>query len=260
MAFMLGDLVIDRIQYAMAVNFNEVPLYLLTQLADATIEITAESKDAVDANGNLIKRFWQAKTGTFTANNAMLNLNILAAKSGSDAQLASVSNPITMPRLVAVKSGATLTLENAIEGSITVNALGNNGAMGKAYTKGTAASATNFAYANGVLTPPADPEVGQYIVKFNRSVTDGTAITNIANKFPKTIKLYIKALCVDPCEADTLKSCTIVLHSFQPSPETTINLTTDGQLEYSGDLQIAYCEQDNPLYTVYFDPDDEDEI
>ena len=56
MAFKLGDLVVDRIQYAMASDLNDNPLYVLTQLADATIEVTAESKDATDANGNLVKR------------------------------------------------------------------------------------------------------------------------------------------------------------------------------------------------------------
>ena len=49
MAFMLDDIIIDRIQYGMAEDFNGNPLYTLTQLADATINITAESKDAVDA-------------------------------------------------------------------------------------------------------------------------------------------------------------------------------------------------------------------
>ena len=56
MAFKLGDLVVDRIQFAMAMDLNDNPLYVLTQLSDATIEVTAESKDATDANGNLVKR------------------------------------------------------------------------------------------------------------------------------------------------------------------------------------------------------------
>ena len=260
MSFKLGDIVVDRIQYGMATDFNENPLYVLTQLADASIETSAESKDAVDARGNLIKKFWQAKNGTFTATNAMLNLNILAANSGSAANIASVSNPIEMPRIVSVKAGTTLTLRDAIEGTVTVNALANNGSMGKAYTKGTTASATEFAVSGNTLTPPTDTEETQYIVKYKRNSRNGVQIVNKAEKFPDTIKLYLKVLCVDPCEADTLRSATIVLHSFQPSPETTINLTTDGQLDYTGDLQVAYCVEDNPLYSIYFDPDDEEDI
>jgi uncharacterized iron-regulated protein len=82
MAFKLDDIIIDRIQYGLAEDFDGNPLYTLTQLADATIDVTAESKDAVDSTGTLIKRFYQGKSGEFTANNAMLNLNILGAASG----------------------------------------------------------------------------------------------------------------------------------------------------------------------------------
>ena len=57
------DIIVDRIQYAWAEKFDGTPLYVLTQLSEATIEISAESKDAVDKDGSLIKRFWQAKTG-----------------------------------------------------------------------------------------------------------------------------------------------------------------------------------------------------
>ena len=63
MAFKLGDIVIDRIQMAMAEDFSGNPLYVLTQLADATIDITAEAKEAKDKDGTLIKKFWQGKAG-----------------------------------------------------------------------------------------------------------------------------------------------------------------------------------------------------
>ena len=82
MGFTLDDIVIDRVQYGFAEDLDGNPLYTLTQLQDATINISAESTDATDNQGNLIKRFWKAKTGEFTANNAMINLNVIGAASG----------------------------------------------------------------------------------------------------------------------------------------------------------------------------------
>lgn len=70
MSFRLDDVIIDRIQMAVATDFNDNPLYTLTQLNDASISVSAESTDAVDRDGTLIKRFWRGKTGTFTAENA----------------------------------------------------------------------------------------------------------------------------------------------------------------------------------------------
>ena len=207
MAFKLGDLIIDRISMGYAEKFDGTPLYVLTQLSEASIEISAESRDAVDKDGTLIKRFWNAKTGEFTATNAMLNLNIMAAQSGNEADIATSDNVIVMPKIITVKSGTTVDLDGFVTGNrITVNALGTNGAMGKAYTQGTSASATEFGLNGTKLTPPTDTAESQYVVKFDRQVTEGVDILNSADKFPATVRLTLKGLCVDPCEADTLRA------------------------------------------------------
>ena len=207
MAFKLGDLIIDRISMGYAEKFDGTPLYVLTQLSEASIEISAESRDAVDKDGTLIKRFWNAKTGEFTATNAMLNLNVMAAQSGNDANIATADNVIVMPKIITVKSGTTVDLDGFVTGNrISVNALGTNGAMGKAYTQGTAASATEFGLNGTKLTPPTDTTEAQYVVKYDRQVTEGVDILNSADKFPATVRLTLKGLCVDPCEADVLRA------------------------------------------------------
>ena len=89
MSFALGDVIVDRIQFGWAEKFDGTPIYVLTQLSEGSLEITAESKDAVDKDGTLIKRFWQGKTGTFTATNAMINLSMLASNSGVDPEVVS---------------------------------------------------------------------------------------------------------------------------------------------------------------------------
>lgn len=259
MSFKLDDIIIDRIQMAVAEDFDGNLLYTLTQLADATINITAESKDAVDAQGTLIKRFYQGKQGEFTANNAMLNLNIVGAASGEGKVIVSADAAVTskaMPKIITVKAGATVELKNYVEGTVVVNALSTNGAMGKAYSLEDG----DFSISeDGVLTPPADENETQYVVKYERNVTEGAYIINKADKFPGTVRLTLKALCVDPCSADTLRACYIVLPSFQVSPEVEISLTTDGQLSYTGALQVDYCSADKALYEIYIAADDEEE-
>ena len=100
MSFTLDDLVIDRIQIATAENSKGELLYTLTQLSEATIETTAESKEAKSAEGSLIKKFYQGKAGTFTATNAMINLNVIGAASGTDKQVGGASEAmIQMPKI-----------------------------------------------------------------------------------------------------------------------------------------------------------------
>lgn len=247
MGFKLDDLIIDSIDMAIATDFDDVPLYVLTQLSEATIDITAESEDAVDKKGTLIKKFWKSKAGTFTATNAMLNLNILGAMSGEGKfEAGEGAAAIVMPKILTVKAGSTVTLANynKTKCKVTLAGIGNNGAMDTAtkYTQGTSATATTFAVSDaGVLTPPTVAEgsnVTKFVVLYKRPVENGVMIQNRADKFPGTVRLYIKALAVDPCSADTLRAVIIYLPSFQVSPEVSISLSTDGTIDYSGDLQV----------------------
>lgn len=101
--FMLDDLGIDRIISGMALSSDDkTVLYRLSQLSDATIETTSETKEITDAQGTTIKTFYRAKKGTLNANNALLNLSILGAQSGSGKQLATTTKTIVMPAIKVV--------------------------------------------------------------------------------------------------------------------------------------------------------------
>ena len=133
--------------------------------------------------------------------------------------------------------------------------------MGASFKKGEAANATDFTIAtdSGILTPPTADGETMYVVKYDRAVEDGIAIQNEADKFPKTVKLTIKALFVDPCTADTLRAGYIVIPSFQVSPEVSISTTTDATLDYTGDMQVDYCSEDKVLYQIFMAADDEED-
>lgn len=257
--FKLGDIIVDHAQFGFAESFQGDPLYVLSQLSGLTINVAGESTDITDAQGNIVATIWRAKTGTLTATNAFLSLPLIASKSGSEAEIATAENAITMPKIDTVAAGNTLTLSGYTTGNaITVSAVDANYNMSsKTYTLGTAASATEFAIADGVLTPPTDTEEIMYIVKYNRSVTDGAKITNRSDKMPKAIRLTFKVLILDPCDQTNVKAAYIYLPSFQPSPEMEINLAADSQtLDYSGTLHVNYCSIEKELFTIYIAADD----
>lgn len=264
MAFKLDDIIVDRIQYGVAENSKGELLYVLTQLSDAKINVTADSKDAVDATGSVVKKFYRGKKGELTATNAFLNLSIAGAASGSGKKSASETDKIRMPRIITVKAGKTFDLgADARKDTVKVYALGKNGAMDdKIYGSDTTAAADKFSIsgAQNTLTPPTTAGVTQYIVKYDRDVANGVQVTNKANRFPQTVKLTLKALAVDPCEPDTLRSIYIEIPSFQVSPELEIGFTTEGNLNYAGTLQQNYCSDDKELYSIYAaDGDDEED-
>lgn len=202
MAFTLDDIVIDRIQMAVAEKTDGTLLYTLTQLSEATIETTAESKEARSAEGSLIKKFYQGKAGTFTATNAMINLNVIGAASGTEKEVGTDAKKIQMPKIVVVNKGTTTVQlvdgvkETLVSGTIKVNALGNNGAMGEAYAEAAEAGEKKFKVSGNTLTLPTDASAERFVIKFERMATDAVKITNSSDKFPGTVKLTLKALAV----------------------------------------------------------------
>lgn len=253
--FQLDDMIIDRIVMGIAEDVNtREPLYILSQLSEATIEVTAEAKEVKDARGILVKKIYTGKSGTLTAQNAFCNTNIMAAGSGSKKEVASASAKIKMPRVLTVKKGtATLDVTGIVEGTITVSGLNASGALVKTYAGDTQAAADKYALSDTTLTLPKEtaPEVAEFLVKYTVEVQDGIKVTNKADKFPDAVRLTLKAVGYELCDPKTVKSYIIEVPNFNPSPETSLALQTESTMDYKGDLAANYCSTDKELYTVY---------
>lgn len=262
MSFKLGDKIYKEILYFYAEDLStELPLYVLTQLSEATVEITAESTEVKDKNGNLIKKIWKGKSGTFNATNAFCNMNIVEASSGSKAIFASSENKVQMPKMFRVPAG-TKTVDlgaDFVEGSVKVAQYFGDGSIGKTYTAGTSASKTEFGVAKEThtLTLPEDTEAEMYFVKYIREASKGAVITNRADAFPSSVRGIMKATYYNPCKKNELKADYVEFPSFQVSPEVSFPIRSDSAtMDFKGDLEIDYCGTDKVLYKTY----DADEV
>lgn len=264
MGFKLGDVIVDRLQFGYGAKTNGTPLYALTQLNEATINITADSTDITDKDGNLVYRKYTGKKGEVTAQNAFINLAVVEALSATDAEIATAEKGIVMPFITTVDAGKTLDITNFVEGTVVVNALSTKGSMGVEYKLGSAASATEFSInkveatgdtpASATLVPPTDAGEVQYIVKYNRTVYSGAKIVNSADKFPTAHELFFKALVVDPCDKENLRAAIVHIPSFMPSPEITLALQGgDSQtMDYNGAMMADTCSTKKELFVLYF--------
>lgn len=181
-----------------------------------------------------------------------------------------------MPMIQLVKAGETLDITGYVDGSVVVNSLSPKGSMGKElYTKGTSATATEFAIvhtdatgepdntpASDVLTPPTADGETQYIVKYKKTIHSGAKITNSGKKFPKAHELFFKALVVDKCDTETLRAAIIHIPSFMPSPEFTLALQGgDSQtMDYKGAMMLNACSTDSELFSIYYIDEEEEDI
>ncbi len=181
--FAINDIVIDRIQTAVAMNSAGEVLYTLNQLNNATIETTSESKEARDKDGTLIRKIYTGKSGTFTATNALLNVNVIAEGTGSAKNVATEAAPLNAPFIKRVKVGTeSVEISGLKEDTVKVIGETADGAMVTTYTKDTAAGADGFAVAGGKISLPTDDGVGTFVITGERTITAGTSVQNRSTK------------------------------------------------------------------------------
>ncbi len=260
MAFTIDNLIIDRVAMGIAENSAGEVLFTLTQLVDANLEITSESKEARDKDGTLIKKFYTGKSGSFTSNSAVIDINVLAQGAGSAKEVATTTAPIVMPCVRSVKAGnETVTIKGLLADSVKVIGINASGIKVADFTKDTTAGETAYSVSDETVTlPTGAKDVAEFVIVCKRNEVSGAKVANRADEFPKTISLTLKCYAIDPCTPDVQRSVYVKIPSFQPSPDTSLALTTDTQLAFNGDMQVAYCnaEGGKVLYEVYMPEDD----
>ena len=263
MAFTFDGIVFDRIQSAIAENSTGDLLYRLTQLSEASVETTSESKEAKDAQGILIKKTYKSKAVEFKATNAMLDLNIMGATTGSGKKVAATGSTIQMPMVLTSDVATSVTLPKApVTGTLKVYGVNNTGSLitTTVYKMAASASDTEFAYASvtKVLTLPTNPieEVAQFLIKYEYESDNGIMVDQRADKFPASCKLTLVALGYDPCTPDVLRKILVVFPNFNVSPDTTISFDSEATQEFSGSAAVNYCSPNKQLYYIVMSEDD----
>jgi predicted secreted protein len=277
MSFVLGDIIVDRLQFGYGAKSNGTPLYALTNLSETTIDISADSTDVTDAQGNLVYRKYTGKSGEVNGTNAFINLAVIETLSATDAEIATADHGIEMPIITTVKAGEKLDITNYVSGTVFVSGLNTKGSMGVEYTLGTSAASDKeyfittveesgtkgeegYTPASATLELPTNKDEVQYIVKYQKTVYSGAKITNSGDKYPKNHELFFKALVVDKCDTENFRAAIIHIPSFTPSPEFSLNLSGgDNQnMDFKGAIMLKSCSTDKELFSIYYIDEIED--
>ena len=266
MAFKLGNYAVKEVIYGVAQDFNGNLLYTLDQLTNAQIEVSSDPTEITDKRGNIIRQVYNNKTATFTATSALASPVLLNANSGSAIEYASATTKINMPKIVTVAPGTTLDVPDAKSGTMQVMGIYNNGANGAVLTSITTGAPTyddatgTYTYledttAKTIKVPSGTDTPTLYLVKYDRDVESGMKMSNLADKFPETIRLTLYVAVMDPC-SDSYKAGYLYIPSFTPDPSVTISFDSENQeVDFNGNVNLDFCGTEKLLYTIYF-PDE----
>ena len=164
------------------------------------------------------------------------------ASSGEDIVYATATNAIVMPKIYVVEAGTSILIPDYDSGigSLQVIGLFGNGANDTPLSESDAAACLSGTDGNMKFTAP---EAGtnkpiQYLIKYNRNVTDGAMLTNNTKSLPGLVKLTLFCAMGDPCKND-LRPCYVVIPRFSADPSMTISLDAETtEVDFSGNLNV----------------------
>lgn len=255
------NIIIDRVIDGVAEAHGEI-LFRLNQITNPSLSCSSESTDAVDALGIPITTFYRAKTAEFTAENALLDLDLAAAQFGTERIIASAAKTVITPRYetLTVADGVTeYTLEKEpLEPITAIYALSTADGLGEKYTSGAAATGNEFIYdaETHKITIPEDIAAGtQLFVKYEYASEVSNEVKNTATNFPQAFKFTLRVLCCDACDPTTLRIAYVIFPNAKLSPDAELSFTTDATHNFTINCQTEYCDKEKRLFSIVVDED-----
>lgn len=185
-------------------NAGELEM-MLDELQDSTISNTQENNDVTGKNGAVIGTLKRNKAVTVSGNNGLLVGGGLAAQTGSDVETGSFI--VRKTEIVTVNSNsATLTgTPVGAEGAeiVTLRKRGAGSMFEGKYEQDATASGTGkFSYADNTITFFAGDfsDGEQAVVIYDEQVTNAAKISNDADEYSKTLKVYLDVTVTDRCD------------------------------------------------------------
>lgn len=258
---MINGLVIDRVLQATGFSKSTgEPIYRLTQVQNPSLTSSADQVDALDNTGVKILSFDRNASATFSAENSIKDLGLLAAQLGTAVTEASATNKVVVPAfdMIDIVAGTTeYTLAHTPVATPVVYVLNGDGSLGVKIANGTTAAEGKFAYAEGKITIVIGEAIkaGAQIVAMYDYEADGTSAKALSvdarsNVFAKPHRLVVEVLACDPCEPDVMVYMYLIFPNAKMSRNFDLTLDTEASHSFEIECMVDYCSSEKKLFSV----------
>lgn len=261
MAHNLNNIVVDRVLRGIFSDKNDNIIFSLNQVQNLSINSTSESQEIVDALGVSIMELMRSKAIEASAENAIYDFGLLAAQYGTEKKAAAEGAELIVPTMESFEvKGATYQLKHTpVAAPTAIYSLNGDSTLGAKFAAGTAASATEFAYADGAITLPEGLEDGaEMFVMYEYKSANAVEVVNSAKEFAKMGKMTFEVLVYDVCDPETKIFAYLILPRFQLSNDFDWSIGGDNQTHgFSGKAMVDYCAKDKKMLRVVIVDDEE---
>lgn len=251
-------MVIDRVRRMTAHDLETGEmLFQLTQLEEPSLNTASEGEDVTDAVGSVITTIYRAKTGTFSATNSLLSLDLAATQFGSKKQVAASDKKIinyTYDILEfgsgEAEAGKKLSHKPADAEAVKYVYEIVKKDVGKSFKAGSSPSGTDFHLAeDGTLKPPTG-FTGKLLVEYTYESENAVKVVNKSDDFPTAFSAVLYVYFRDVC-TDKLISGQVIIPKAKINPESIeLGLTATGKHPFEMKLNKQYCEDDVELFSI----------
>ena len=264
MAFDISNIVINRPLRGIAFDDVGSIIWTVDQIKDPSLTMSSEKVTAAYALGVPIMEFDRSKSCEFSATQAVFDLGLLAAQSGTTKEVASATNSIVVPMWETVKVTAD-------QDSVTLKQTPNEGSMpyiwelkadrslSTRYIEADAASETEFQLVGNTLTLPnraeGDTAARTYLIPYEYSATGAAGlgavkITNSADKFASASKFVLKCLGHNVCDKTTEYAIWLIFDNAKLSSDFDLTLSPEMEQQFSMTIMTNYCDENKPLFSI----------
>lgn len=262
MPFDVNNFLIDRVRRGtMFSDTTGEALWSITQIRDASLNMTSETADVTDAIGNVITQFDRSKNAEFSGTNALWDLGLSAAQFGSEKKVADSINKIVVPvyEQLVVNGSGKIVLSHEPVGTTGaeikyIYALNSDSTLGTKYTLSGSGEATESEFkleaAQKTITVPTGV-TGNIAVFYDYEAEDAVMLQNNASDFPKAGKFVLEVIGKDTCDKTATYVAYIVFPNAKLKTDMDLNFTTDGGHPFSMQMMQDYCDLEKRLFNIY---------
>lgn len=263
----INNLLIEKVKEATMFNSDGSVRWTAADVSNASINVTSESTEKLDAMQNVISKLYQGKKADISFDSAFFSLGLIAAQSGTDVVNASQASPIKTAfreeLTVGETSGTvntTVTLSRTPVGTSGaevkyIYVMNSDRSLGTRYEVDTTAGATKFSISGKVITLPTGTGLftkdSVIVVYYESNVEDGASVTNTASANTDAGLFRMFVIFKDVCNEETKYSGVIEFPSAQISPDCEIGLQFDSTYSYTLSANKKYCASDDALFKVF---------
>ncbi len=276
----LSTFVPERAVYMVGENSDGSLAFMTNQIKDFQINVTSDEETKTDAEGNTIFSISKAKGCEVSFSTPLLTLELVAAMNGTEKEVGSEENLISVPKfetqkllakadkVVVDENTTTIYLAHSVKNSGTVGTpvykvsaafLTQDGSTRKQLKRGvTTPTAGEFVFTKGsdsgndsIVILNSDYDAGSNIlITYEYETAAAIQIINSADDFPVAARTKFMVRGYDVCDKSSVIYAYFIFPSAKFQTNYTLGMALDQDIDCTMTCSYDYCSDQRELYRM----------